>query len=308
MARVRHGAGPRGCGAPATHRLGARPCPREQNIRTATAERAPVGDGNSHRARKDKESAHEDEPVAHRVRRGRRPRAADGLRGRPGPQAEVRGREVLRHLEGRQERLPDGELLLRRHQQARPAGRRLDLHAGGRVREGGRRQHAAEESLMTTMAPTMTTTVPETGVRGRLAHAVALAGRFPLSVLQLLFRLAVASVFLKAGLNKIASWELTVQLFADEYKVPVLSPDLAARLASTFEIGCSMLLILGLGTRLATLLLLGMIVVIQTTVYPNAYAEHLTWGSILLFLLTRGGGPWSLDRVLGLEPADSGPC
>src|SRR3954449_2092749 len=92
------------------------------------------------------------------------------------------------------------------------------------------------------MAPTMTTTVPETGVRGRIAHAVALAGRFPISILQVMFRLAIASVFLKAGLNKIASWELTVQLFADEYKVPVLSPDLAARLASAFEIGCSLLM------------------------------------------------------------------
>src|SRR3989440_7538596 len=158
---------------------------------------------------------------------------------------------------------------------------------------------------MTTRAMT---TMPMSGVRGTIARALDMLGRFPLPLLQLMFRLAVASVFLKAGLNKIASWELTVQLFADEYKVPVLSPELAARLASTFEIGCSILLILGLGTRLATLPLLGMIVVIQTTVYPNAYAEHLTWGSILLFLLTRGGGPWSLDRVLGLEPADSGPC
>ena len=156
------------------------------------------------------------------------------------------------------------------------------------------------------MAAPMVTTVPETGVRGRIAHAVGLAGRFPLSVLQLMFRLALASIFLKAGLNKIASWELTVQLFADEYKVPVLSPEMAAMLASTVEIGCSTLLILGLGTRLATLPLLGMILVIQTTVYPNAYAEHLTWASILLFLLTRGGGPWSLDRVLGLEPVESG--
>ena len=156
------------------------------------------------------------------------------------------------------------------------------------------------------MAAPMVTTVPETGVRGRIAHAVGLAGRFPLSILQLMFRLAIASVFLKAGLNKLASWELTVQLFADEYKVPVLSPEVAATLASTVEIGCSTLLILGLGTRLATLPLLGMILVIQTTVYPNAYAEHLTWASILLFLLTRGGGPWSLDRVLGLEPVESG--
>ena len=156
-----------------------------------------------------------------------------------------------------------------------------------------------------TMAAPMVSTVPETGARGRIAHAVGLAGRFPLSVLQLMFRLAIAAVFLKAGLNKVASWELTVQLFAEEYKVPVLPPEVAATLAATFELGCSTLLILGLLTRLATLPLLAMIVVIQTTVYPNAYAEHLTWASILLFLLTRGGGPWSLDRLVGLEPPDS---
>jgi len=48
--------------------------------------------------------------------------------------------------------------------------------------------------------------------------------------------------------------------------------------------------------------LLGMIAVIQTFVYPNAWSEHLTWGSILLFLLTRGGGAISLDRLFGLEP------
>ena len=146
------------------------------------------------------------------------------------------------------------------------------------------------------------TTLPMSGARGTIARALDVLGRFPLPLLQLMFRLAVASVFLKAGLIKIRSWETTVQLFADEYKVPVLSADLAATMAATFEIGCATLLILGLGTRLATLPLLGMIVVIQTFVYPNAYAEHLTWASILLFLLTRGGGPWSLDKTLGLEP------
>jgi len=78
-------------------------------------------------------------------------------------------------------------------------------------------------------------------------------------------------------------------------------------MAATGELGCSALLVLGLATRLATLPLLGMIAVIQTFVYPNAYAEHLTWASILLFLLTRGAGPWSLDRALGLEsPAARG--
>jgi putative oxidoreductase len=134
---------------------------------------------------------------------------------------------------------------------------------------------------------------------------IALLGRVPLALLQLLFRLSTASVFLRAGLTKIASWETTVQLFADEYKVPVLSPEHAALMATTFELGCSTLLVLGLGTRLATLPLLGMIAVIQTFVYPGAYSEHLTWGSILFFLLTRGGGAWSLDHVFGLEPHPS---
>ena len=148
-----------------------------------------------------------------------------------------------------------------------------------------------------------TTTMPLSGLRASLARVLDVLGRFPLPVLQLMFRLAIASVFIKAGLTKIASWETTVQLFADEYKVPVLPPDLAATLAATFELGCSALLVVGLATRLATLPLLGMIAVIQTFVYPNAYPEHLTWASLLLFLLTRGAGPWSLDRMLGLEPS-----
>ena len=153
---------------------------------------------------------------------------------------------------------------------------------------------------MTTHAMTMS---PASSVRASLTRVRALLGRFPLPLLQLMFRLAVATVFIKAGLVKIASWETTVQLFADEYKVPVLPPELAATMAATFEFGCSALLIAGLATRLATLPLLGMIAVIQTFVYPNAYAEHLTWASLLLFLLTRGAGPWSLDRILGLEPS-----
>ncbi|MGH7303207.1 MAG: DoxX family protein, partial [Candidatus Rokuibacteriota bacterium] len=104
--------------------------------------------------------------------------------------------------------------------------------------------------------------------RSRIAALTDFLGRFPISIVQLLFRLAIASVFLKAGLTKIASWELTVQLFADEYKVPVLAPEMAARMAATFEIGCPLLLVAGLGTRLAALPLLGMIAVIQLFVYP----------------------------------------
>jgi putative oxidoreductase len=115
---------------------------------------------------------------------------------------------------------------------------------------------------------------------------------------QLLFRLAVGGVFLRSGLTKIASWESTVALFREEYRVPVLPPEIAASMSASFELGCSMLLFAGLATRVATLPLLGMIATIQIFVYPQAWPEHLVWSSILLFLLTRGGGSLAADHVI----------
>lgn len=147
-----------------------------------------------------------------------------------------------------------------------------------------------------------------TGALARVAAVGAMLGRFPLAIHQILFRLAIAGVFLRAGLDKARSWESTVALFRDEYKVPVLPPELAAAMASSVEIGCSLLLIAGLATRLAALPMLGMIMTIQLFVYPQAWPEHLVWGSILLFLLTRGGGALSLDRLIGLDRADDGPA
>lgn len=123
-------------------------------------------------------------------------------------------------------------------------------------------------------------------------------GRFPLSVLQLAMRIGVGAVFFRAGLLKYNSWEFTVKLFEDEYKVPLLDPALAARLAMVQELTVPILLFLGLATRVATLPLLGMIAVIQTFVYPNAWTEHLVWASILVFLLTRGPGVFSVDALL----------
>jgi len=140
------------------------------------------------------------------------------------------------------------------------------------------------------------------GARGRIGLVREALGRVPLAFHQLLFRLAVAGVFMKAGVIKITSWQTTVQLFRDEYRVPVLPPEFAARMAATFELGCSALLIAGFLTRVATLPLLGMIMTIQLFVYPDAWSDHLVWGSILLFLLTRGPGSVSVDRLIGLEP------
>lgn len=122
--------------------------------------------------------------------------------------------------------------------------------------------------------------------------------RFPLSIIQLAMRIAVGAVFFNSGLLKINSWEFAIKLFEDEYKVPLLDPVWAARLATFNELTFSVLLAVGLATRIATLPLLGMIVVIQSFVYPQAWTEHLLWASILVFLLTRGPGEWSLDHVI----------
>src|SRR5258706_11637647 len=110
-------------------------------------------------------------------------------------------------------------------------------------------------------------------------------GRVPTGLFQGLFRVAVAAVFFKSGLTKIANWDTTIQLFANEYNLPVLPPELAAWLGTAAELTCPVLLVLGPATRLATLPLLAMTVVIQVLVYPENWAEHLTWFSMLLFIL-----------------------
>ena len=132
----------------------------------------------------------------------------------------------------------------------------------------------------------------------RIAMIYAKLERFPLSIIQLAMRIAVGAAFFRSGLLKVNSWEFAVQLFRDEYKVPLLDPLLAAQLATVVELGVPLFLFAGLATRLATLPLLGMIAVIQIFVYPNAWSDHLLWGSILVFLLTRGPGAISLDYLI----------
>jgi putative oxidoreductase len=83
--------------------------------------------------------------------------------------------------------------------------------------------------------------------------------------------------------------------------LPVLPTVLAAQMATALELAVPPFLAAGLLARLATLPLLGMVAVIQIFVYPQAWPEHLLWASILLFVLARGPGAWSLDRLVGIE-------
>lgn len=122
--------------------------------------------------------------------------------------------------------------------------------------------------------------------------------RFPAPLLDLLFRVGVGSVFFKSGLTKIANWTITVSLFRDEYRVPVIPPEIAAYMATTLELVCPVLLVFGLAARLGALALLGMTLVIQTFVYPENWSEHLLWASLLIYVVTRGPGPLSLDHLV----------
>jgi putative oxidoreductase len=103
-------------------------------------------------------------------------------------------------------------------------------------------------------------------------------------------------VFWDSGQTKIASWATTLALFRDEYRVPLLPPAVAAAISASFELSCSVLIAFGFLTRLATLPLLGMIFVIEVFVYPEYWTMHLIWASILLLLLTKGPGIFSLDH------------
>ncbi len=87
-------------------------------------------------------------------------------------------------------------------------------------------------------------------------------------------------------------------LFEDEYRLPLLPPDVAAHLAAYAEHAFPVLLVLGLGTRLSAAALLGMTLVIQLIVYPAAWPAHLSWATLLLYLVGRGGGRWTLDHLL----------
>lgn len=128
-------------------------------------------------------------------------------------------------------------------------------------------------------------------------QALALADRIPLSLVQLVTRFAVAHVFWNSAQSKLASWPVTVQLFAMEYRLPVVPPEIAAPLATATELTGSVLLFLGLCTRLGALALLGVTATIQIFVYPTNWPDHLIWAAMLLLLLARGAGVVSLDYL-----------
>ena len=137
-------------------------------------------------------------------------------------------------------------------------------------------------------------------------RAAAFAARLlPPAFLLLIARLGIAAVFFLSGRTKVDGvlhiTDATYELFRTDYALPLLSPNVAAHVATYSEHLFPILLTLGLFTRPAALALLGMTSVIEIFVYPDAWPTHLSWAGLLLPLIAYGGGDWSLDRLIGLE-------
>lgn len=138
--------------------------------------------------------------------------------------------------------------------------------------------------------------------KGPLALLAQTAERLlPWSLLALIARFAAAGVFFISGRTKVDGLlhikDSTYFLFQSEYKIPLVPPEIAAPAATYAEHLFSILLVLGLLTRVSAGAFLVMTLVIEVFVYPQAWPTHLTWAAILLPLLARGGGDFSLDRL-----------
>ena len=142
---------------------------------------------------------------------------------------------------------------------------------------------------------------PVRPLAARAGRAIKWLERVPYAILAIPLRLAVATVFWNSALTKLANWETALALFTDEYKVPLLSPEIAAYMALTIELTTPILLVLGLATRPAALVLLGMTAFIEIFVYPEAWPTHIQWAAMLLVLLCRGPGTVSVDHWVRLR-------
>lgn len=149
-----------------------------------------------------------------------------------------------------------------------------------------------------------------------LARINTLFSSIPHWLIATLARFSIAAIFWKSGQTKVQNFAIdliegrfelgiphfsnsVIDLFRDEYKLPLLPPEIAAFLAASAEHILAALILLGLATRFSALGLLGMTLVIEIFVYPDAYPTHGVWAVTLLYLIKFGAGPLSLDALLG---------
>jgi putative oxidoreductase len=132
-------------------------------------------------------------------------------------------------------------------------------------------------------------------------------GRVPNSLIALLARFGIAGIFFRSGQTKVSGWEVTDStffLFAEEYRVPLLPPEVAAYMAAFAEHFFPVLLVIGLASRFSAASLLAMTLVIQIFVYPNLWPDHTLWAAAMVFVIARGPGTLSLDHLIARKFLD----
>ena len=118
------------------------------------------------------------------------------------------------------------------------------------------------------------------------------------------FRFYVAYDFFLSGKQKLSSWSTTVDLFAYEYNVPLLSPEIAAYLATGAELLLPVLLVFGFITRPAALGLFVLNVVAAMALAQTDFAsaaghwQHMLWGTMLAVIFAFGPGALSIDKLI----------
>lgn len=135
----------------------------------------------------------------------------------------------------------------------------------------------------------------------KLHGMLRLFDRIPHDAIALLSRLSIAAVFWQSGQTKVEGWHVTdnaVYLFETEYKLPFVDPWLAAHLSALAEHLFPLLLVIGFASRLSALALLGMTLVIELFVYPDAWPTHGTWAVCFLVIIARGPGIFSIDHLI----------
>lgn len=139
------------------------------------------------------------------------------------------------------------------------------------------------------------------GLAPLIDRLIAAMAAIPYWFVALVTRFSIAGVFWQSGQTKVDGFRVTesaIELFRSEYRLPVIDPSIGAHLAALAEHLFPLLLVLGLATRFSALALLGMTLVIQIFVYPDAWPTHGTWAACLLLLMTRGAGLISLDHLI----------
>lgn len=139
------------------------------------------------------------------------------------------------------------------------------------------------------------------GLAGLIVRMNEIMAAIPYWFVALIVRIPIAAVFWRSGQTKVDGWRVSdtaIELFKDEYKLPVIDPTIAAYIATFAEHFFPILLVLGLATRFAALSLLIMTLVIEIFVYPDAWPTHGTWAACFLVLMSQGAGKVSLDHLI----------